>query len=281
MSVKSCDSSLVELIKSLSGLASTTVLDLVHADVVVTPSSEEVSSRLAPGEGFACKVLLGGALVGLHGGASDIVLDELVWWEVEDLDAGLGSNDEPVQLLGEENAVDCCVAVALCEPLSVDNVPDHDHAIAGSGCEVGGVLNDVEGGNLSLVSGEGVHEGHVEVVPHLDGLVPGGSDADSGLLGVVESDAGDGIGVLALVDGMLALRAGVPDLDLLVETSSDDLSVVSGEGDGEHILLMSDQLADGPSGGDVPESDAAIPGGREAEAGVSGKLDFTDEVRVA
>ena len=105
--------------------------------MVVGPSSEEVGSRLAPGEGLASKVLLGGRLIWLHGGAGDVVLDELVWWEIEDLDAGLGSDDEPVELLREEHAVDWGVAVALSEPLTVNDVPDHDHTIAGSGGEVG------------------------------------------------------------------------------------------------------------------------------------------------
>jgi len=150
-----------------------------------------------------------------------------VWWQVEDLDAQFGGNDEPVQLLGEEDAVDGSVAVALSEPLSIDDVPDHDHAVAGSRCEVCRVFNDVKSGNLRLVASEGVHEGHVEIVPHLDGLVPGGGDADGGLLGMVESDAGHGVIVLALVNSMLAFRAGVPDLDLLVETPGNNLSVIS------------------------------------------------------
>jgi hypothetical protein len=90
-------------------------------------------------------------------------------------------------------------------------------------------VDHIEGSDLSLVSGEGVHEGHVEVVPDLDGLVPRSSDADGGLGGVVELDAGDGIGVLVLVDGVLALGTGVPDLDLFVETAGDDLAIVSGE----------------------------------------------------
>ena len=77
------------------------------------------------------------------------------------------------------------------------------------------------------MSSESVHKSHVEVIPDLDGLVPGGGDADGWLLGVVESDAGDSIFVHVLVDGMLALGAGVPDLDLSVKTSGYDLSVIS------------------------------------------------------
>jgi len=186
-----------------------------------------MSARLAPCEGFACKWLLGASLVGLHRGSSDIILDKLVWWEVEDLNSTFSRDNKPVKLLREEYAVDWGVTVALSEPLSIDNVPDHDHTIAGSRCEVSRVFDDVKSGNLSLVACESVHEGHVQIVPHLDGLVPGSGDTDSWFLGVVESDAGDGILVLSLVNGMLALRAGVPDLDILIETSGDNLSVIS------------------------------------------------------
>ena len=190
-----------------------------------------MGAGLGPGEGLAAEELsfvlgLGGHLVWLHGGGSDL-LEDLLGWEVEDLDAVLGGDDEPVELLGEEDAVDGGLAVVRGEVLSVDDVPDHDHAVVGTRGEVGGVLDNIEGGNLSLVSSESVHEGHVEVVPDLDGLVPGGGDADGWLLGVVESDAGDGIFVHVLVDGVLALGAGVPDLDLSVETSGYDLSVIS------------------------------------------------------
>jgi len=195
--------------------------------VVVAPSGKEVSSRLAPGERFASKWFLGGALVWLHGSASDIVLDEFVWWEIEDLDASLGTNDEPVKLLGEENAVDWCITVALGEPLTVDDVPNHNHTITGAGGKVGGVLNNIKGSNLSLMSSEGVHKSHVEVIPNLDGLVPGGSNADGWLLGVVESDTGNGVFVLVLVNGMFALGTGIPDLDVSIETSGYDLSVIS------------------------------------------------------
>ena len=44
---------------------------------------------------------------------------------------------------------------------------------------------------------------------------------------MVEFDTGDGISVLVLVNGVLALGTGVPDLDLVIKTTSDDLSVIS------------------------------------------------------
>lgn len=256
------------------------VLDLVDTDVVVRPSSEEESAGLVPGEGSAGESLLGADLVGLHGNLGDL-LEELGGGEVEDLDASLSSDNEPVELLGEEDAVDGGLEVGLGQVLALDEVPDDDLTVTGAGGEVRGAVDHVEGVDLSLVSGEGVHEVHVQVVPNLDGSVPRGGNADGRLGSVVELDAGDGIVVVVLLDSVLALGTGVPDLDLLVETSSDDLSVVVGESNGEDILGVTNELAHGSAVGDVPETDGAIPGSGESKAGVTGEHDLTDKVRVA
>jgi len=169
-------------------------------------------------------------------------LDELLFREVEYLNTTLGGNHEPVKLLGEKNGVYWRVTVVLSEPFALDDVPDHDLSVAGTGGQESGVLNNIKSGDLSLVALEGVQEGHVEIVPDLDGLIPRGSDAKSRLAGVVETDNRHGVGVLVLVDGELALGAGVPDLDVLVETSSDDLTVISREGNGEDISVVTNKL---------------------------------------
>lgn len=106
---------------------------------------------------------------------------------------------------------------------------------------------------------EGVHKSHVSVVPHLDGLVPGGSDAKGWLFSMVESNTGDGISVHVLFNSMLALRAGVPDLDFVVLSSSNDLSVIWGKINRENILVVTDELGDGSSVAHVPESDGSVP----------------------
>ena len=248
--------------------------------MVVGPAGVEVGSALGPGEGGAAEELLGAGFVLLHGGGGDVVLDELLLGEVENLDASLGGDNEPVESLGEENAVDWGVALVLGEPLALDNIPDHDSAVTGAGGKEGGVLDDIEGGDLSLVTGEGVEEGHVEVVPDLDGLIPRGGDAESGLLGVVETDDGNGILMVVLIDGELALGASVPDLDVSVEGASDDLSVVGGEGNGKNVSLVTNELGDGSAGGNVPETNGTVPGGGEGETGVTSELDLADEVRV-
>lgn len=79
---------------------------------------------------------------------------------------------------------------------------------------------------MGLVTGESKHEGHVEVVPNFDSLIPRSSDANGWLCCVVELNAGDSVGVLVLVDGVLAFRTCVPNLDLMIETTCDDLSVI-------------------------------------------------------
>jgi len=120
--------------------------------------------------------------------------------------------------------------IELEEHESLNEIPDEDVAIEGTGSQVVGTVNHVEGGDLGLVSNESVHKGHVLVVPDLDGLVPRGSHANSGLGGVVELDGRHGIGVRVLVNSVLAFAAGVPDLDLVVKTTGEDLAIISRDG---------------------------------------------------
>lgn len=267
------------------------LLNLVNADVVVRETGVELVVGLVPGEGSAADVLLIGflgltlglgivELVGLEGGLFDSE-DVLLGGEVENLDSIFASNDDPVEFLGEDDTVHGGIVLVTGEVLAFNQVPDHDLTVMRSGSEVGEVVDHVDGVDLGLVSDEGVHELHVGVVPNLDGLIPRGGDAQSGLVGVVEPNAGDGVGVAVLVNGVLALGLDVPDLDLVVATSGKDLSVISGQGDGEDVLGVSNELVDGLAGGDVPEADGAVPRGREAEATISSEADLVNEVRVS
>jgi len=61
--------------------------------------------------------------------------------------------------------------------------------------------------------------------------------------------------VLVLVNGVLAFTLGVPDLDLVIKTTSDDLSVILTDTDGENILGVTNKLSDSLAGGDVSETD--------------------------
>jgi len=254
------------LVEDSSSLLADEVLNVVDADGVVSPAGVEGHGVLGPGEGSATDFLLAAALlVSLHGGGRD-VRDELLLGDIEDADALLGTNDEPVQLLGEEDGVDGRLSIELQEHETLNEIPDHDVAVEGTRGQVVGAVDHIEGGDLTLVAQESVHQGHVLVVPNLDGLVPGSSNADSGLGSVVELDAGNGISVRVLVNGVLALAAGVPDLDLVVKGTGEDLTVISRDGNREDILGVADELGDALALLDVPETDGVIPGGGESEA---------------
>jgi len=84
-----------------------------------------------------------------------------------------------------------------------------------------------------------------------------------------------------LVNGMLALGLDVPDLDLVVTSSGEDLPVVGGKSNGKHILGVSNELVHGFTALDVPETDGTIPGGREAEASIASQADLLDKVRMS
>jgi len=166
------------------------------------------------------------------------------------------------------------------EPFALDEIPKHEGSVTRSGSHEGGSVDHVESVNLSLVSSEGVHQVHVEVVPNLDGLIPGSGDADCWLLGVVESNARHGISVLVFVNSVFAFGTGVPDFDIVVGTSSNDLSVINGKGNGENLFGVTNKLANGFAGGNVPEADSSIPGGRESKTRVTSEANFADEMGV-
>jgi hypothetical protein len=76
--------------------------------------------------------------------------------------------------------------------------------------------------------------------------------------------------VALLGDGELAVTKGVPELDGAVAGTGDNLSVVGREGDGQNIVGVSDETAGGGAGGELPETEGLVPGGRESVSTVRG-----------
>lgn len=234
--------------------------------------------------GWSLGDLLGGLTIDNGGGNSWwglVLVDELLVWEVIDSDTLLGTNNEPVDLGGEEDNVNWGLSIDFLKMSSLNEVPDVDLTVSTTGGDEVGVWCEVKGVDLGLVSNEGVHEGHDGVIPNLDGLIPRGRDDDWGLDIVEVSNAGDPVGMWVLVNGELADTVDVPDLDGLVNGSRGNLSVVWGEGNGEDVLGVTDEGLSGGGGLQVPESDGTIPGGREAESGVLGEIDIRDEMGVS
>ena len=117
--------------------------------------------------------------------------------------------------------------------------------------------------------------------PDLDQTVPSGGDDDRDGLGRGKADAGDPLGVSLLGDGVLALSKGVPELDGLVTGSRDNLPVVSGEGNGEDVLGVTDETTGGASGVDLPKTEGSVPGSREGKLSIGGDDNIRDKVRVS
>ena len=87
--------------------------DLEHSDEVVGPSREQELAGGVPGQTGALNLSLlllsSGAVLGL----GFVPVESLVAWQVVHLDSNFGSNDEPVHLLGEQNAVDGGISFSL------------------------------------------------------------------------------------------------------------------------------------------------------------------------
>lgn len=117
-------------------------------------------------------------------------------------------------------------------------------------------------------------------MPNLESTVPtsGGEEGVLGNWGI--SDAGNPIRVVVGFVGELAFSKGVPQLEGLISTSRDDLSVILREGNGVDFLGVTNKDLGGLSGSQVPKSDGLIPRGGKGEGVISREGDIGDEVVV-
>lgn len=83
----------------------------------------------------------------------------------------------------------------------------------------------------------------VSQVPDLDGTIPAARHNDG--VGVVrrETHARHPVSVAILLDGELALGQSVPQLDGLVPRARHDLTVISREGNRQHILQSQNKIS--------------------------------------
>lgn len=109
------------------------------------------------------------------------------------------------------------------------------------------------------MSQEGVSQLHGLRVPHFDLFIPSSSDEKRGLSIGGESNSGDPVGVTVLLNSVLAVSDGIPDLDEVISSSRSNLSVVRGESDGQDILVVGNESSGGLSLLGVPESEGSVP----------------------
>ena len=67
------------------------------------------------------------------------------------------------------------------------------------------------------------------------------------------------LSVAILLDVVLALAEGVPQLDGAVTGAGDDLPVVRAEADGQDVGGVADEAAGGEAGVEVPEAEGVVP----------------------
>jgi len=65
--------------------------------------------------------------------------------------------------------------------------------------------------------------------------------------------------VSLLGDGEFAITESVPELDSFISTARDDLSVISGEGDGKDIVRVTYEATSGFAGVEIPKTESFIP----------------------
>ena len=95
-------------------------------------------------------------------------------------------------------------------------VPKHGLAVLSSGSSERTIRGDGDCVEVSVVSDVVSLELAVCKVPHLDVLIPSTRDKDWVLLVRTESDTTNPLRVAIILDGVLALSKGVPQLDSLV-----------------------------------------------------------------
>jgi hypothetical protein len=75
-------------------------------------------------------------------------------------------------------------------------------------------------------------------------------------------------GVTFLLDIKLAFAESIPQLDGAVTAATDDLSVISGEGNGEDIRSVANKAAGSKTSVKVPETKSVVPGRGQSELAV-------------
>ena len=82
------------------------------------------------------------------------------------------------------------------------------------------------------------------------------------------------------LDGVLANTQSIPQLDGAITGGGDDLTVVSGEGDGENVLGVANEATSGVARCQIPQTKSSVPGTGQTELTIGGDDDIRDKVRV-
>mmetsp|Transcript_28662 Transcript_28662/g.34818 ORF Transcript_28662/g.34818 Transcript_28662/m.34818 type:complete len:265 (+) Transcript_28662:31-825(+) len=188
------------------------------------------------------------------------VVNDALALQVPDLDAGVGGSAQPVAVGAEAQGVDNVAGIKRVQTLALSEIPQHSNPVLATGGTQGTVGGDSHCVDVAGMTGQVGAELAVSQVPNLNQLVPASGDNDGVVGDGGETHAADPLGVsILLLNGVLALAEGVPQLDGLITRSRHDLTVVHGESDGQDILGVTDEATGGGTSAQVPQTKGTIP----------------------
>lgn len=256
------------------------LLDTPDADSVVSVTSIESGSVVAPGQGD------GLALAGLRaaketGSILSKVSDEVLALEIPNLNRFLSSSAEPVSDRAEAEGMDDRASLETVELLALAQIPQNCSSVTTAGRAKRAVRGDSDGVDVAGVALEVLNELAVVQVPDFDKLVP--ASRNNNRVGSVgrELDAAGPEGVVVFLDDEFALAKRVPQADGAVTRARDDLTIVGAEGNAQDVLLVANEASGGSSSLNVPKSKSAVPGSRESELTIGRDDNILDMVSMA
>ena len=177
-------------------------------------------------------------------------------------------------------------SIEVIESLALVKLPKLGNTVFATRSAKRSVGGDGNGVDVSSVTLEIVLELAVGQGPDLDLLVPATGDAHADAEGRVgagrsATDGGNPLRVSLVLNGPLVLTEGVPDANGLIARTGDDLTVISGESDGEDILGVSNETTGGGTEVKIPKTEGRIPRARQGEVTIRGDGDILDEVRMS
>jgi hypothetical protein len=152
------------------------------------------------------------------GRSSDLVNDSL-GFEIPDFNALISGSAEPVVLGGESQSVDSRSGSQRVQVLALIDIPEHSSSVLTTRSNQRTVWGNGQGVNDTSVTNQVGSELAVSQVPYLDDLVPTSRNNQGLLSGRRESNTGNPVVMLILLNGVLALTESVPELDGSVTTS--------------------------------------------------------------
>jgi len=177
--------------------------------------------------------------------------------------------------------VDDITSIQRIEMLSFVQVPESGSSVLTTRSAQRSIRRYSDSVNVSSVANQVGSQLAVGKVPNFDEFVPSSRYNDGvGSVGG-KSHARYPLSVSILVDGILALTQSVPQLDGLVSSSRDNLSVISGESNAQNILGVSNESSGGDSSVEIPQSEGSIPRSSQSKLAIRGNNHVLDKVRVS